>query len=146
MVSNSKPNTALLLKAKHLRLGAAFSFLCGIVGFLFPQDSSAQQFGGIRGQVVDSDFGQPIGKASVTVLDTPFGAMTDDQGNFTISGVPPGGKRNAGAYAERLVLGTLRLVLRCLGKGGCPANQRRDGAKEAQKSVIRGEKMEAIPA
>ena len=50
----------------------------------------AQQFGGIRGQVVDSDFGQPIGKASVTVLDTPFGAMTDDQGNFTISGVPPG--------------------------------------------------------
>ena len=51
---------------------------------------AAQQFGGIRGQVVDSDFGQPIGKASVTVLDSPFGAITDDQGNFTISGVPAG--------------------------------------------------------
>ena len=49
-----------------------------------------QQFGGIRGQVVDSDFGQPIGKASVAIMDTPFGAMTDDQGNFTISGVSPG--------------------------------------------------------
>jgi TonB-dependent receptor len=50
----------------------------------------SQQFGGIRGQVVDSDFGQPIGKASVIIMDTPFGAITDEQGNFTISGVPPG--------------------------------------------------------
>jgi outer membrane receptor protein involved in Fe transport len=50
----------------------------------------AQQFGGIRGQVVDSDFGQPIAKASVVMMDTPFGAMTDEQGNFSISGVPPG--------------------------------------------------------
>jgi hypothetical protein len=50
----------------------------------------AQQFGGIRGQLVDSDFGQPIAKASVTILDTPFGAITDDQGNFTISGIPAG--------------------------------------------------------
>ena len=49
-----------------------------------------QQFGGIRGQVVDSDFGQPIAKASVTIMGSPFGAITDDQGNFTISGVPPG--------------------------------------------------------
>jgi outer membrane receptor protein involved in Fe transport len=50
----------------------------------------AQQFGGIRGQVVESDFGQPIARASVTLMDTPFGAMTDDQGNFTISGIAPG--------------------------------------------------------
>jgi TonB-dependent receptor len=50
----------------------------------------AQQFGGIRGQVVDSDFGQPIAKASVTIMGSPFGAVTDDQGNFTISGIPPG--------------------------------------------------------
>ena len=50
----------------------------------------SQQFGGIRGQVVDSDFGQPIAKASVTIMGSPFGAVTDDQGNFTISGIPPG--------------------------------------------------------
>ena len=50
----------------------------------------SQQFGGIRGQVVDSDFGQPIAKVMVTLSDTPFGALTDDQGNFTISGIPPG--------------------------------------------------------
>ena len=50
----------------------------------------SQQFGGIRGQVVDSDFGQPIAKAQVTIMGSPFGAVTDDQGNFTISGIPPG--------------------------------------------------------
>ena len=50
----------------------------------------SQQFGGIRGQVVDSDFGQPIAKAQVTIMGSPFGAVTDEQGNFTISGVPPG--------------------------------------------------------
>jgi TonB-dependent receptor len=65
-------------------------FLLGIVTCCLEVELSAQQIGGIRGQVVDSDFGQPIGRASVTVMDTPFGAMTDDQGNFTISGVPAG--------------------------------------------------------
>ncbi|NBU72772.1 MAG: hypothetical protein EBS53_15240, partial [Bacteroidetes bacterium] len=62
----------------------------GTLGLFLGSELVGQQFGGIRGQVVDSDFGQPIGKASVVVMDTPFGAMTDDQGNFTISGVPPG--------------------------------------------------------
>ena len=64
--------------------------LLGSVAFFWETELLAQQFGGIRGQVVDSDFGQPIAKASVTVMDTPFGAITDEQGNFTISGVPPG--------------------------------------------------------
>jgi hypothetical protein len=41
----------------------------------------SQQFGGIRGQVVDSDFGQPIAKAQVTIMGSPFGVITDDQGN-----------------------------------------------------------------
>jgi TonB-dependent receptor len=50
----------------------------------------SQGVGGVRGQVVDSDFGQPIARASVVLMDTPLGAMTDEQGNFTISGIPPG--------------------------------------------------------
>ena len=59
--------------------------------FLFlPGTLFAQGFGGIRGQVLDSDFGQPIARASVALQDTPFGAMTDEAGRFTISGVPPG--------------------------------------------------------
>jgi hypothetical protein len=70
--------------------------------------SWGQGFGGIRGQVVDSDFGQPIARSSVILLDTPFGAMTDDQGNFTISAVPPGAYTlsvRSGGYLPRLVPG-----------------------------------------
>ena len=70
--------------------------------------SWGQAFGGIRGQVVDSDFGQPIARSSVVLLDTPFGAMTDDQGNFTISGVPPGAYSlnvRSGGYIPKLIPG-----------------------------------------
>jgi len=63
--------------------------LTGLV-LLLPGRLFAQGFGGIRGQVLDSDFGQPIARASVALQDTPFGAMTDESGRFTISGVPPG--------------------------------------------------------
>ena len=83
--SSFRPEFFLKTKTLHLGLiGVLLGLLWG------SSETKAQQFGGIRGQVVDSDFGQPIGKATVTILDTPFGAMTDDQGNFTISGVPPG--------------------------------------------------------
>ena len=70
--------------------------------------SLGQGFGGIRGQVVDSDFGQPIARSSVVLADTPFGAMTDDQGNFTISGVPPGAYSlnvRSGGYIPKLIPG-----------------------------------------
>ena len=70
--------------------------------------SWGQGFGGIRGQVVDSDFGQPIARSSVVLADTPFGAMTDDQGNFTISGVPPGAYSlnvRSGGYIPKLIPG-----------------------------------------
>ena len=80
------------------------------VGLLTGEFSTswAQGVGGVRGQIVDSDFGQPIGRASVTLMDTPFGAMSDDQGNFTMSGVPPGvytlSVRSSG-YLPKLVPG-----------------------------------------
>ena len=74
-----------------------FMALCGRwvilgvgAGVCFSGWGWGQGLGGIRGQVVDSDFGQPIAKAQVTIMGSSFGAVTDDQGNFTISGVPPG--------------------------------------------------------
>lgn len=89
-----------ITKGAGLRIRKIYSSLLqpisrGALGFIFlgitlSLPAFGQQFGGIRGQVVESDFGQPIARASVTILDTPFGAMTDDQGNFTLSGVPPG--------------------------------------------------------
>jgi TonB-dependent receptor len=66
------------------------AFKLTLLSFTLCAPAFSQQFGGIRGQVVDSDFGQPIAKASVTIMGSPFGAVTDDQGNFTISGIPPG--------------------------------------------------------
>jgi len=70
----------------------AFSLrLCALIVLSVLSGSTyAQGLGGIRGQVLDSDFGQPIARASVALQDTPFGAMTDEAGRFTISGVPPG--------------------------------------------------------
>ena len=83
-------------------------FLALFFAIVINSQSWGQGFGGIRGQVVDSDFGQPIARSSVVLLDTPFGAMTDDQGNFTISGVPPGAYtisvRSSG-YLPKLVPG-----------------------------------------
>ena len=74
-----------------------FMALCGRwvvlglgAGVCFSGWGWGQGLGGIRGQVVDSDFGQPIAKAQVTIMGSPFGVITDDQGNYTISGVPPG--------------------------------------------------------
>ena len=78
------------------------------LAFAIKPESWGQGFGGIRGQVVDSDFGQPIARSSVVIIDTPFGAMTDDQGNFTISGVPPGAYTlsvRSGGYLPKLVPG-----------------------------------------
>lgn len=76
------------------------------LSFTLCASAFSQQFGGIRGQVVDSDFGQPIAKAMVTLSDTPFGTLTDDQGNFTISGIPPGVytlSTRSGGYLPKLV-------------------------------------------
>jgi len=42
----------------------------------------------------------------VTLSDTPYGALTDDQGNFTISGIPPGAytlSARSGGYLPKLV-------------------------------------------
>ena len=66
------------------------AFKLALLSLTLCASAFSQQFGGIRGQVVDSDFGQPIAKAQVTIMGSPFGVITDDQGNYTISGVPPG--------------------------------------------------------
>lgn len=87
----SQQNRFVAENLQNPRSSVSFVFLI-LALFCLSHASSAwsQAVGGVRGKVVDSDFGQPIARASVTLLDSPFGAMTDDQGNFTISGVPPG--------------------------------------------------------
>lgn len=46
--------------------------------------------GTIRGRVVDKESGQPVVAAQITVVGTSLGALTTNEGQFTITGVPAG--------------------------------------------------------
>ncbi len=50
----------------------------------------AEQFGQVTGQVTDSTTGDPVSGASVLVVGTDRGAMTDIDGRFTINRLSPG--------------------------------------------------------
>lgn len=48
------------------------------------------QTGNIKGKVEDLQTGEPLPFANVVVIGTARGAVTDDKGNYFVSGVPPG--------------------------------------------------------
>jgi hypothetical protein len=53
----------------------------------------AARSGSIAGTVLDRETRQPVAQASVTLEGLPLGAATDDEGRFTLRGVPPGSHR-----------------------------------------------------
>lgn len=53
-----------------------------------PGQEALRRIGIVRGRVVDSASNQPVGRAIVTVMGTDARDLTDDSGNFTISGSP----------------------------------------------------------
>ena len=57
---------------------------------LLPAGAFAQGSGSISGQVLDQASQAPVVGAQVIVVGTQRGAMTDQEGRFTISGVPAG--------------------------------------------------------
>jgi TonB-linked SusC/RagA family outer membrane protein len=57
--------------------------------FLAPSLLTAQT-GAVSGQVVSDRTGEPLANAQVTVVGTTLGALTDQEGQFSISGVEPG--------------------------------------------------------
>jgi TonB-linked SusC/RagA family outer membrane protein len=46
--------------------------------------------GTVRGRVTDEQSGMPVAQAYVVILETSFTALTDDYGDYEITGVPPG--------------------------------------------------------
>lgn len=55
------------------------------------QSLMAQEaLGGVRGSVVDTDFGQPLANVRVVITELGRSAVTDSSGNFNITGVAPG--------------------------------------------------------
>lgn len=50
----------------------------------------AQEVGGVRGVVLDKEFGAPLDKARVVLAETGASALTTEQGNYVLSDVAPG--------------------------------------------------------
>lgn len=53
-------------------------------------NAAAQQAGEVRGVVADARGGEPLARVRVQLTDTPFAAVTDEQGRFAMTGMPPG--------------------------------------------------------
>ncbi len=53
-------------------------------------DAYSQGVGRILGKVLDASTGKPLGLANIVVLDTQFGAVTSEDGEYIIVGIPPG--------------------------------------------------------
>ena len=75
------------------RLIATLTLACavGTVALLAPQPLAAQGTARITG-VVTSDQGTPVAGAQVVVEGTALGALTSDDGRYSISGVPAGSR------------------------------------------------------
>jgi iron complex outermembrane receptor protein len=91
--------------------------LCAVVVLAIPLRPAHAQAGSIGGRVTDST-GAPLGRASVTVDGTQFGALTSDLGEYAITGVP------AGSYTVRArLLGYLAASARVVVTAGATARQ-----------------------
>ena len=63
-------------------------YLLILILFLLSINLKAQNFGSLRGFVVDSTNGEALAYSNVYIKDTKFGASTDAKGFFIISGIP----------------------------------------------------------
>ena len=64
--------------------------LFGIVAILFINATFVLGQGTVKGQLVDGDTNEGLIAASVTINGTSTGTITDEEGNFLLSGVPAG--------------------------------------------------------
>lgn len=62
-----------------------------VLTFLFVLISiSAFSQGVIRGRIINPSNGEPVAFANVLVLETEYGAISDEDGNYSIESIPPG--------------------------------------------------------
>src|SRR5256885_236656 len=75
-------------RSSSLRSAITLLALAAIV--IAPSTLVAQSRGTVRGGVLDSASGAPVPGASVTIVGTRLGALTDNEGNYSIRTVPTG--------------------------------------------------------
>ncbi|HZO20731.1 MAG TPA: SusC/RagA family TonB-linked outer membrane protein [Gemmatimonadaceae bacterium] len=63
------------------------------LGALLPAAAVAQNVGAVAGTVTDRATNQPIATAQVVIVGTTLGTITNAQGEFTVSSVPPGARQ-----------------------------------------------------
>jgi len=81
------------------RLGRFISIAVLLVAALcLARPALAQQGGTVTGTATGADTGVPLPGAQVTLVGTTYGAIADENGRFTIEGVPPG------AYKVEVIL------------------------------------------
>jgi len=68
-------------------LGVCAVLVCAV---LSPRAASAQATGTIRGHVVETGSGRPLGDVQITVNGTQLGAVTNANGDYTLANVPSG--------------------------------------------------------
>ncbi|HEU6453750.1 MAG TPA: SusC/RagA family TonB-linked outer membrane protein [Gemmatimonadaceae bacterium] len=67
------------------------SLLCALAALgALPARAAAQGEGTITGRVVDAATGQPVPTAQINIVGTTLGALTNDNGTFTVPRVPAG--------------------------------------------------------
>src|SRR5215213_6536091 len=72
------------------RSGALVRAALVALGLLASAQVTSAQTGTISGRLTDARSGKALDQAQVNVVGTPFGAMTNADGQFTIRAVPPG--------------------------------------------------------
>src|SRR5688572_19540555 len=87
-----------LMFTRHVR--ATLVALAGLMAGVLPTDAlSAQSVGTIRGRVTEAGSGRPVADVQITVVGTGSGALTGQNGEFTVVNVPAG---NRAVRARRL--------------------------------------------
>ena len=76
----------------HTRILRASLGVCAVLvcAVLSPRAASAQATGTIRGHVVETGSGRPLGDVQITLNGTQLGSVTNANGDYTLANVPAG--------------------------------------------------------
>ncbi len=115
---------------------AGLALLCVVLTLVLATAASrAQGAGQISGKVTDAKTGEPLPYANVVILGTQMGAISQDDGTFTIRGVPPGTYELQASYIGYTSMAKSGISVTADGKASADF-QLRDEAFREQEIVV----------